>query len=148
MQKNSQAYGITVVAFTRKYLGYRIFHSERRYFLLASLSKDNPRVELAEVREGFLWLLGLRIAKLHLCLLTLGTGDHLVCQAMPAYSSMPYPNMGDYKGWIGLSPPAAYPSTVEYEANEGSRQPRHHVYAISYYSSIRKGLSIFIRALY
>jgi hypothetical protein len=24
-------------------------------------------------------------------------------------------NMGDYKGWTGLSPPAAYPSTVERE---------------------------------
>jgi hypothetical protein len=81
---------------------------------------DNIRVELVEGREGFLWLLGLRIAKLHLYMLTLGTGDHLVCQAMPAYSSTPYPNVGDYKGRIGLSPPAAYPSTVEYEAKEGS----------------------------
>jgi hypothetical protein len=33
---------------------------------------------------------------------------------------MPYLNMGDYMGWIGLSPPTAYPSTVEYEANKGS----------------------------
>jgi hypothetical protein len=37
------------------------------------------------------------IAKLHLYLLTSGTGDHLVYQAMPAYSSTPYTNMGDYK---------------------------------------------------
>jgi hypothetical protein len=29
-------------------------------------------------------------------------------------------NMGDYKGQIGLSPPIAYPSTVENEANEGN----------------------------
>jgi hypothetical protein len=33
---------------------------------------------------------------------------------------MPYPDMGGYKGWIGLSPLAAYPLTMEYEANEGS----------------------------
>ena len=33
---------------------------------------------------------------------------------MPASSSMLYPNVGDYKGQIGLSPPAAYPSTVGY----------------------------------
>jgi hypothetical protein len=25
---------------------------------------------------------------------------------------------------------------VEYEANEGSLYPRHHVYAINYYSSV------------
>jgi hypothetical protein len=29
---NPQAYGIIVVAFTLKYLGYRIFHREQRYF--------------------------------------------------------------------------------------------------------------------
>jgi hypothetical protein len=29
---NSQAYGITVVAFTWKYSGYRIFDREQRYF--------------------------------------------------------------------------------------------------------------------
>ena len=29
----------------------------------------------------------------------------------------------------------AYPSTMEYEANKGSLQPRHHIYAIDYYSS-------------
>ena len=43
--------------------------------------------------------------------------------------------MGDYEGRTGLSPPVAYPSTMEYEANEGSLKPRHHVYAINYYSS-------------
>jgi hypothetical protein len=84
------------------------------------LSKDNTRVELIEGREGFLWLLGLRIAKLHLSLLTSDTGDHLVCQAMSAYSSTPYPNVRDYKERTGLSPAAAYPSTVEYKINEGS----------------------------
>ena len=61
-----------------------------------------------------------RIAILYFYLFTSGTGDHLVYQAMLACSSTPYPNMGDYKGRTGLSPPAAYPSTVEYEANEGS----------------------------
>ena len=44
--------------------------------------------------------------------------------------------MGDYKGWIGLSAPATYLSTMEYKANEGSLQPKHHVYAIDYYSSV------------
>ena len=61
-----------------------------------------------------------RIAILYFYLLTSGTGDHLVCQEMPACSSTPYPDMEDYKGQIGLSPPAAYPSTVEYKENEGS----------------------------
>jgi 6-phosphogluconate dehydrogenase len=31
-RKNLQAYRITVVAFTRRYLGYHIFHREERYF--------------------------------------------------------------------------------------------------------------------
>jgi hypothetical protein len=32
---------------------------------------------------------------------------------------MPYQNMGDYKGQTELPPPAAYPSTGGYKANEG-----------------------------
>jgi hypothetical protein len=52
---------------------------------------------------------------------------------------MPYPDVGDYKVCIGLSPPVAYPSTVGHEANEGNLLPRHHVYAIDYYSSIAQG---------
>jgi hypothetical protein len=36
----------------------------------------------------------------------LWTGAHLIYQAISA--------------WTGLSPPAAYPSTVGYEANEGN----------------------------
>jgi hypothetical protein len=60
------------------------------------------------------------IDKLYFYLLTSGTGAHLVCQAIPACSSTPNPNVGDYKGRIGLSPPAAYPSTMGHEANEGS----------------------------
>ena len=59
----------------------------------------------------------------------------MVYQALPVYGSMPYLDLGDYKGRTGLSPPVAYPSTVEYEANEGSL-PRHHVYAIDYYPSV------------
>jgi hypothetical protein len=51
MQKNPQAYEITVVAFTRKYSGYRIFLREQRYFLQASSSKDNPRVEIESGAE-------------------------------------------------------------------------------------------------
>jgi hypothetical protein len=31
-RKNPQAYKITIIAFTQKYLGYRIFHREQRYF--------------------------------------------------------------------------------------------------------------------
>jgi len=61
-----------------------------------------------------------RIAILYFYLLTSGTGDHLVFQAMPACSSTLYPNVEDYKGQIGLSPPAAYPSTMEYKAKKGS----------------------------
>jgi hypothetical protein len=45
---------------------------------------------------------------------------------------MPYLNMGDYERWTELSPPAAYPSTGGYEANEGSLKSRHHIYAIDY----------------
>ena len=65
-------------------------------------------------------VLSLRIDKLYFYLLTSGTGYHLIYQVMPAYSSTPYLDVGDYKGWIGLSPPVSYPSTVEYEANKGS----------------------------
>jgi hypothetical protein len=61
---------------------------------------------------------GLRTSKLYFYLLTSGTRSHLVYQVMPACSSTPNPNVGDYEGWIGLSPPAAYPSTVGNEANE------------------------------
>jgi hypothetical protein len=57
--------------------------------------------------------------KLYSYLLTSGTGSHLVCQVMPASSSMLYKDVGDYEGQTGLSPPATYPSTVEYEANKG-----------------------------
>ena len=59
---------------------------------------------------------------------------------------MPNLNMGDYKGWTGLSPPATYPSTVGNEANKGSLYPRLYVYAIYYYSSVDQGYSIFIRS--
>ena len=46
--------------------------------------------------------MGLRIDKLYFYLLTSGTGIHLVYQAIPVYSSTSYPNVGDYKGQIGL----------------------------------------------
>ena len=55
---------------------------------------------------------GLRIDKLYFYLLTSGTGIHLVYQAILAYGSTSNLNVGDYMGQIGLSPPAAYPSTV------------------------------------
>ena len=65
-------------------------------------------------------VLGLRIGRLYFYLLTLGIGAHLVYQVIPACSSMLYPDVEDYKGQTGLSLPAAYPSIVEYGANEGS----------------------------
>ena len=65
----------------------------------------------------------LRIDKLYFYLLTLGIGEYL-CQELQACSSTPCLDVGDYKGWIGLSPPAAYPSTVGNEANEGSLKSR------------------------
>ena len=49
-----------------------------------------------------------------------GTGVHLVYQVIPVYSSMSYSNMKDYEGQTWLSPLTAYPSTMEYEENEGS----------------------------
>jgi hypothetical protein len=52
----------------------------------------------------------------------------------PAISSMPNPNVGDYKGWTGLSPPVTYPDRPWGRvANKGNFKPRHHVYAIDYY---------------
>jgi hypothetical protein len=45
---NPQAYGITVVAFTRKYSGI-VFPQGTEVFLLANSSKDNIRVELERV---------------------------------------------------------------------------------------------------
>ena len=88
-------------------------------FLLANSSNDNTRVA-DRGRDGFLWFLDLREDKLYFYLLTSGTDEHLVCQALPAYGSMLNPNVGDYKGWTGLSPPVAYPSIREYKGNEGS----------------------------
>ena len=76
-------------------------------------------------------------------LLTSGTGLHLVCQAIPAYSSTPNPNVGDYKRRTGLSPPAAYPLIMGNEANEGSLKPRHHVYTIDYYSSVYRVIRLY-----
>ena len=41
-------------------------------------------------------------------ILASGTGLRLVCQATLTNSSTLYPNVEDYKGPIGLSPPTAY----------------------------------------
>ena len=65
-------------------------------------------------------VLELSVDKLYFYLLTSGTDEHLVCQALQAFNSTSNPNVGDYEGWIGLSPPATYPSTMGHEANEGS----------------------------
>ena len=74
-------------------------------FLLANSSKVNTRVKLERVEMDSNGFLGLRTDKLYLYLLTSSTGIHLVYQAIPAYSSTSNLNMGDYKGWSGLSPP-------------------------------------------
>ena len=87
---------------------------------LANPSKDNRWVELERVEMdsyGF-WVYEKINSTSYL--LTSGTGEHLVYQALPACSSTLYPDVGDYKGRTGLSPPAAYPSTVGHEANKGS----------------------------
>ena len=34
------------------------------------------------------------------------------------FRSMSNPDVGEYEGWTGLSPPAAYPSIMGNEANE------------------------------
>ena len=41
-------------------------------------------------------------------ILASGTGLRLVCQATPTNNSTLYPNMEDYEGPIGVSPPTAY----------------------------------------
>jgi hypothetical protein len=106
---------------------------------LANLSKDSTRVNLERVEMDSYGFWVLWIDKLLFSLLTSGTGEHLVCQVLSACSSMPCLDVGDYKRRTELSPPTAYPSTMEYKANKGSLYPRHHVYAIDYYSSIVQG---------
>ena len=78
----------------------------------------------------------------------MGIREHLVCQVILAYGSTSNPNMGDYKGRTGLSPPAAYPSTVGNEANKGNFELRHRVYAIGYYSSVGHELPSLSGVLY
>jgi hypothetical protein len=72
-------------------------------------------------------------------LLLLTYFGHQLTPGLPSDTELGYmsnPNVGEYEGRTGLSPPAAYPSTMGNEVNEGSR---HHVYAINYYSSIDQG---------
>ena len=85
---------------------------------------------------------------------TSGTGLTLVCQGPPAIALLLNPNIGDfakrnnccYAGQTGLSPPSVYPfHTMELRANKGNLRPRHHVYAIYYYSRVGQGYPIFIR---
>jgi hypothetical protein len=71
------------------------------------------RVEMDSYDFWVLWK-----DKLYFHLITSGTGLQLVCRSMSACSSMSYPDVEDYEGRTGLSPPVAYPSTVEYETNE------------------------------
>jgi hypothetical protein len=63
--------------------------------------------------------LGLRIDKLYFYLLTSGTSEHLVCQAFRPIA-LCYTQMWGITRDRRLSPLAADPSTMEYEANEGS----------------------------
>jgi hypothetical protein len=37
-----------------------------------------------------------------------------------------YPDVGNYKGWTGLSPSATYPLTVGYHHTKGSCAPEHY----------------------
>jgi hypothetical protein len=81
--------------------------------LLANTSKDNIRIADKGRPRRIPMAQGLRIDKLYSYLLTLDTDIHLVYQAIPAYGSTPYPNVRNYKGRIGLSLHAAYPSTIK-----------------------------------
>jgi hypothetical protein len=54
--------------------------------------------------------------------------------------------MSEHGGRTGLSPPTTYPATPwGLIAYKGNLEPRHHVYAADYYSSIDQGLPVFIR---
>ena len=71
-----------------------------------------------------------------------GTGLLLVCQEYLAISPTPNPNVGDYEGRIGLSPPATNPDRpLGRDANKGNLKPRNHVYTIDYYFSTNHTLS-------
>jgi len=74
--------------------------------------------------------------RFYLHLLTSSIGLLLVCQEYSAISSTPNLNVGDYEGWTGLSPPAAYPDRLwGRDAINSNLWPRHHAYASDYYSS-------------
>ena len=55
----------------------------------------------------------------------------------------PQSNMGEYKGWIGLSPPAAYPSTVERDnALTYISKPKHHACIYRNYPNPLRSLTL------
>ena len=137
-RNNPQAHGITVVAFHPEVFRVSYFLKEWMHRSLLTSSPKITRRKIARVAR-FSRNRDPKLRQLCHYILTLGTDLYLVYQVPLASSSTPYLNVGDYKGQTGLSPPTAYPSTMEYEVNEGSLQPRHHVYAIDYYSSINQG---------
>jgi hypothetical protein len=86
---------------------------------LASLSKDNTRVKLKRVEMDSydFWVQGqINFTFTYLLRAPMNTG-------LPSVAGLwlyVVPKRGDYKGRKGLSPPAAYPSTVGHEANKDS----------------------------
>jgi hypothetical protein len=77
----------------------------------------------------------LRKDKLNYHLLASGTGFSWSAKSIwLLISSTPNPNVGDYEGQTGLSPPAAYPDKPWGRvATKGNFKPRHHVYTIYHY---------------
>jgi hypothetical protein len=78
-----------------------------KVLLLANSSKDNTRVGLERVEMDSYGSWVFWIDKLYFYLLNLGTGLYLVCQAPPACSSTPYPDVGitrDGQGYHHLPP--------------------------------------------
>jgi hypothetical protein len=77
--------------------------SHRGFYLYGSESGDS---DISICSSEGLW-----IGKLYFYLLTSGTGDHMVYQAMPAYSSMLNPNVEETKDGQGCHylPPTSHP---------------------------------------
>ena len=93
-----------------------VFSQRIKVFLLANSSMDNTKSKVEKGRDGFLWPLGLRIDKLYFHLLTSGTGAHLVYQAISAYGSTPYLNVGimkDGQSCHHLSPTPQLVGTIQ-----------------------------------
>ena len=62
------------------------------------------------------------------------------CNNLDSYTLVEH---GDYKGWIGLSPPAAYPSIMERDnAFTYLSIPKHHAYVYINYSNPPRSLTL------